>query len=172
MFTFFVLVCLGAKGDDVDPADEEEFEKSLITLYPQWESFTGVDYPNQMISGTLYIEFMWNTTTIFEGIERPDKIVDIKNFASGSSGIIRLEGVSAPEIQIRTAMTKYAGDFTQKYDKKCFPFDELVAQFYITLSPPGPLLFDFELVCSATHSEEMSSNVRAFGLDGTELYFS
>ena len=184
--TFFVFVVLVASGDDDGPIladlddliDEEDEDKSrllqdedeetkwpraMLILYPYWESFTGLNYREQMISGTLYIEFIWNTSHSAPWkLSRPDYIIDIKNFASGSSDMIRLEGLTAEQFKIRTATTKYAGAFTQHFDKTCFPFDEVKTQFRIALSPPGPAMFEFELICSPSHQTELADGTRAF----------
>ena len=143
-----------------------------LSLHPAWGAINGFSDKHKTISGSLTLEFLWNTTTAEDkGFVDMRDNVDIPNYLSGPSSMTHPNVKEQKKSRISQAVIKYTGDFKQAVDTTCFPFDRLEMSFRIQLVAPATRKFKIGLFCSQLGSETKApeEGVRAFGADGEEL---
>ncbi len=145
-----------------------------LSIHSYWGTFTGFSDKRKIISGSLFVEFVWNTSNVdpyLDYLAEPRYSVDITNLVTGESAVTRLDGIYDPQVQLATATNKYVGDFKQTISKRCFPFDRVEMSFRIRLVPPGNRVYELGLFCAEVGAgdDALPEGVRAFGANGEAL---
>eukprot|EP00931_Biecheleriopsis_adriatica_P058326 TRINITY_DN34685_c0_g1_i1.p1 TRINITY_DN34685_c0_g1~~TRINITY_DN34685_c0_g1_i1.p1 ORF type:complete len:475 (-),score=75.33 TRINITY_DN34685_c0_g1_i1:154-1548(-) len=131
-------------------------ERTQLFIAPRWTSFDAFEQPKGSISGSLTVEYEWSWPSGEQylhgklGDEEPYTVVDLVNFASGSSDRVASGTFNDGRRGCREYRKKsviYVGSFHQSVDGTCYPWDTQTVTFEFKIQSPFDVNMNLLLQC-------------------------
>eukprot|EP00928_Gymnodinium_smaydae_P069900 TRINITY_DN5372_c0_g4_i1.p1 TRINITY_DN5372_c0_g4~~TRINITY_DN5372_c0_g4_i1.p1 ORF type:complete len:575 (+),score=40.75 TRINITY_DN5372_c0_g4_i1:94-1725(+) len=128
-----------------------------LVITPSWTNFASFNEAKGVLSGSMAVEYQWfwmGSKGYADGrISEPHLSVNLENFASGASGrvvsgLYQDKPLADLDLSFRRIVVTYVGDFQQKLDGTCYPWDEQNISFDFRLPWPYSTMVEFIVRCT------------------------